>query len=136
MRTPRLSFWSAGCFALLFVLSSAAAAEEEERILRDAGLSNECPALLAFFHARARMEVDGKHLRRLLVQLADDNEEHRAAAKSQLLGFRALALPALRQAANDLDHPQAAAHAASCLPWLEGPSSHKLLISAAHLLAR
>ena len=136
MRAFRFSFWIAGCFVLLFGLSFAEAAEDDERILRDAGLPNECPALLTFFHSRARMELDSEQLRRLLVQLAADSEAQQTAAKSQLLGLGPLALPALRQAANDPDHPQAAARAAKCLPWLEGPSSHKLLTAAAHLLAR
>lgn len=136
MRPLRFSFGVAGCFAFLLALSSVAAAEDDERILRDAGLSSDGPSLLAFFHARARMDVDGEQLRQLLVQLGADDEIHQAAAKSRLLGFGALALPGLRQAANDLDRPQAAARAAGCLPWLEGPSSHKLLTSAAHLLAQ
>jgi HEAT repeat protein len=110
--------------------------EEDERTLQDAGLSGEGSALLAFFHARARMDVEGDRLRRLLAQLAADNEPQCAAAKVELLGLGALALQALRQAANDPDRPQAAALAALCLPWLEGPSSHKLLIAAAHVLAQ
>lgn len=136
MRLLRFSFWIAACFGPLLCTSFAASAEEEERLLRDAGLSSDSPALLAFFHARACMEVDGEHLRKLLTQLATDDDRQQASAKSELLGLGALALPALRQAANDLDRPLTAARAASCLPWLEGPSSPKLLTAAAQLLAR
>lgn len=133
----------ARAFLILTVLVTAPAApaetspvEDEERILRDAGLASDGPALLAFFHARARMDVDGEHLRRLLTQFVGDDEPRRAAAQAELLGFGALALPALRQAANDLSQPQAAARAADCLAWLEGPASQKLLTAAVHLLAQ
>ena len=57
------------------------------------------------------------------------------AATAELLGLGSLALQALRHGANDIDHPDWPLRAASCLPWLEGPSSHKLLIAAARLLA-
>ncbi len=136
MKPPRFSFWMAGCVGLLLTMFCAAASGEDEGILRKAGLSSDGPSLLAFFQARARMDVESEHLRQLVSHLAADSETQRAEARAQLLGLGPLALPALRQAANNLDCPQAAARAASCLPWLEGPSSDKLLTAAAHLLAR
>jgi len=133
----------APAFLILIVLIAAPAAHAEpfaaqndERILRDAGLASEGPALLAFFHARARLDQDGEQLRRLLTQLAGDSEAQRAEAQAKLLGFGALALPALRLAANDLSQPQAAARASDCLAWLEGPSSQQLVTAAVRVLAR
>jgi HEAT repeat protein len=91
---------------------------------------------LAFFHARARTGIDPDRVRVLIRQFAAVSQEERGAATAELLGLGALALPALRQTANDLDHPEVATRAARCLPWLEGPSSRRLLIAAAHLLGQ
>jgi HEAT repeat protein len=109
---------------------------EDEQILHDAGLSSTGPALLAFFHARARTEIDREPLHRLLHQCVQGTAEERGRATAELLGLGPLALPALRQAAGDLDHPELAERASRCLPWLEGPSSHKLLAAAARALAQ
>ncbi|MGH7173303.1 MAG: HEAT repeat domain-containing protein, partial [Gemmataceae bacterium] len=131
------------CLALVFILLPCRLdAEEEypsgdeERILSDAGLSSTGPALLAFFHARARTEIDRAPLHRLLHQCVEGSAEERGRATAELLGLGPLALPALRQTAGDLDHPELAERASRCLPWLEGPSSHKLLSAAAQALAR
>jgi HEAT repeat protein len=109
---------------------------DDERALRDAGLSSSGEALLAFFQARARTEIDREPLQRLLQQCVKGSPEERVRATAELLGLGPLALPALRQAAGDLDRPDLAERAARCLPWLEGPASHKLLIAAAQALAR
>ncbi len=111
------------------------APETDEDTLKAAGLGTDAPALLAFFRARSRTEVDRDHLRHLLRQFADAPPQERGSATAELLGLGPLALPGLRQVANDLDHPEAAERARRCLPWLEGPSSYKLLIAAARVLA-
>jgi HEAT repeat protein len=110
--------------------------DEDERILHDAGLSADGAALLAFFHARARTDIDGEHLHRLRQHFAEGSTEQRMQATSELLGLGPLALPVMRQTLSDVDRPQAAQRALRCLPWLEGESSRKLLIAAAHSLAR
>ncbi|MHB1421678.1 MAG: HEAT repeat domain-containing protein [Gemmataceae bacterium] len=110
--------------------------DEDERILRDAGLSSDDSALLAFFHARARTDIDHGALERLLHQFVAGGNEARVRATAELLGLGSLALQVLRQTVNDIDHREAAGRASRCLPWLEGPSSHKLLTAAAHMLAR
>jgi HEAT repeat protein len=109
---------------------------EDERTLHSAGLSIDGPSLLAFFQARARTEVDREHLRQQLRQFTVGTREERGPATAELLGLGPLALPALRKAANDLDHPEAAARASRCLPWLEGPSSYRLLSAAARVMAQ
>jgi HEAT repeat protein len=136
-------FGAVGFFALLVILApchrvtvSSSRAAEEEQTLLSAGLSGDGPALLAFFHARARTDLDAQQLRQLLRRFADGPQEERNQAAAELLGLGPLALPALRQTANDLDHPDLAQRALRCLPWLEGPASSKLLIAAAHTLAQ
>jgi HEAT repeat protein len=110
-------------------------ADDEQTLLR-AGLSSDGPSLLAFFHARARTEVDRDRLRELLRQFRDGSKQERHAATMELLGLGPLALPLLRQSAKDLDHPYLAARASRCLPWLEGPSSSQLLMAAARTIAQ
>ncbi|HEY7156439.1 MAG TPA: HEAT repeat domain-containing protein [Gemmataceae bacterium] len=139
MQLSPFHFWTVPCFALLLTLSSARAespSAEDEQTLLSAGLSSDGRALLAFFHARARTEIDRDRLRELLRQFADGSDQERDRATTELLGLGPLALPLLRQTANDLDHPDTAARASRCLPWLEGPSSSRLLVAAAHTLAQ
>jgi hypothetical protein len=139
VRRQRFLFWTAGCFALLFALSPCRAepgADDDGALLQSAGVSNDGPALLAFFQARARTQIDVEPLNRLTQQFLDGSPAECDRAASQLVGLGALALPVMRELANDVDHPEAAARAARCLPWLEGPSSHKLLIAAARLLGQ
>ncbi len=141
LSTPSLRvFLSAFAFVsiALFVvgLLCAAGKLEDEQPLRDAGLTNSGPSLLTFFHARARTEIDREPLQRLLQQCANGSPEERGRATAELLGLGPLALPVLRRAVGDLDHPDLAARASRCIPWLEGPASDRLLIAAARALAR
>jgi HEAT repeat protein len=108
----------------------------DEALLQSAGLSDEGPALLAFFHARAQTDIDHTHLHGLLRQFVNGSSEQRAATLTELLGLGPLALPVLRQTANDLDQPHAAERAQRVLPWLEGKSSNNLLAAAARMLAK
>src|SRR5690348_8863355 len=131
MKPAALPFWSVRGVALLLTLSpvvtltyarSAPPTADDEQTLLSAGLSGDGPSLLAFFQARARTEVDRDRLRELLRQFADGSEPEGGAATAELLGLGPLALPLLRQTANDLDRPHVAERASRCLPWLEGPS--------------
>jgi HEAT repeat protein len=138
MQRTSLSLWAASCLALLFASSFAGAASlasEDEQTLHAAGLGSDGSALLAFFHARCRTSADGETLDRLVQQFAAAAREEQESAAAKLLGLGPLALPALRQATNDLDHPEVAARAARCLPWLDGPASLKLVMAAARALA-
>jgi HEAT repeat protein len=145
MRLPLLRGWIAGCVVVLFTLSpchlvtlsSARAAErDDERTLQSAGLSSNGPDLLAFFHARARADVDSQRLRVLLEQLAASSNGERNRATAELLGLGPLAVPALRRAANTLETPELAQRAAHCLRWLEGANSTSLPVTAARVLGR
>src|SRR5690349_5481965 len=120
MRSSPFSCWPVGCFALVLTFSAcpfvpssfAEFAEDDERILREAGLSSDGPALVAFFHARARLDIEHESLQRLLDQFVSGGDEERVRATAELLGLGSLALQGLRQTVNDLDHPQAAVRAA------------------------
>ncbi|HWG41675.1 MAG TPA: HEAT repeat domain-containing protein [Gemmataceae bacterium] len=129
-------FVPAFLFSSMLTARGQSPSTDDELTLHSAGLSADGAALLAFFHARARTDIDRDHLLLLLRQFASGPKEERDSATVELLGLGPLALPILRQAVNDLDHPEVAKRAARCLPWLEGASSHKLLAAAAHLLAQ
>jgi HEAT repeat protein len=118
------------------VHAEPSAAEEDERTLREAGLASDGTALLAFFHARARTDIDHESLDQLLHQFVTGDDQKRVRATAEILGLGSLALQVLRQTVNDLDHPDAAVRASRCLPWLEGPSSHKLVSAAARVLVQ
>jgi HEAT repeat protein len=125
-------FFSDSCYPL----RADVGRDEDEQTLREAGLSNAGPDLLAFFHARARTDIEHEPLHRLLHQFVAGEGEARVRATAELLGLGSLALQVLRQTVSDLDHPDAADRAAHCLPWLEGASSHKLVSAAARVLAQ
>jgi HEAT repeat protein len=110
--------------------------DDDEQTLHSADLSADGPSLLAFFHARARTDIEHERLLLLIRQFASGPKEERASATEELLGLGPLALPSLRQAKRDLDRPEVVKRAERCLPWLEGPSSHQLLAAAARMLAR
>jgi HEAT repeat protein len=136
MRPPRFSFWTA-LFILLFTLSSQlarAAERDDERTLQNAGLPSDGPALLAFFHARSRANVEPNRLQILLDQLVGNSNQERNLATADLLGMGPLAVPALRRAANTLENPELARRAAHCLQWLEGPNHSTLPAAAARVL--
>jgi HEAT repeat protein len=98
-------------------------------------LTADGPSLLAFFRARARTEVDRERLGVLLRQFAGDDDRERSLATAEFLGLGPLALPVLRQAANDLDHPEVAERAGRCVEWLDGRAASRLLVAAARALA-
>ncbi|HEY7311178.1 MAG TPA: hypothetical protein VH643_17590, partial [Gemmataceae bacterium] len=80
MKSSLLRFGIVSCLALLVTVSSAraeATIAEEEQTLLSAGLSGDGPALLAFFHARARTDLDAQQLRQLLRRFADGPQEER-----------------------------------------------------------
>jgi HEAT repeat protein len=127
--------WSACPLVTLSSASAESLSADDEQTLHSAGLPSDGPSLLAFFRARACTETSRDHLRGLLHRLASASKAERDQAMAELLGLGPLALPALRQTANDMDHPEAAARASRCLPWLEGPDGYKLLAAAARALA-
>ncbi len=128
--------------ALLSVTPSPRAEEnlsagrDDDETLHLAGLETDGPALLAFFHARARSEVEPDRLRVLLKQLVSSSARERSLATAEFLGLGPLAVPTLRRAANDLNEVEIARRAAHCLQWLEGSSGTSLPSAAARALAQ
>ena len=98
--------------AALVAHAEPSADDEEERTLRDAGLSSNGSALVTFFQARARTDINHEALHRLLHQFVSGGNEERVRATAELLGLGSLALQVLRQTSNDLDHREAAGRAA------------------------
>jgi len=125
---------------VLFSVSSASAQapadKDDEQTLHSAGLSSDGAFLLAFFHARARADIDPDHLRVVLRQFSADANRERSVATVQFLGMGPLAIPTLRRAANALETPELARRAQSCLYWLEGPPGTRLPVAAARVLAQ
>ncbi len=135
---PRITPWLLA-WAVLIADSPARAEttadKEDEQTLHNAGLSTDGAALLAFFHARARTDIDPDRLRLLLRQFTASTNQERSLATAEFLGLGPLAVPTLRRAANDLETPELARRAQNCLHWLEGPPSANLPAAAARVLA-
>ncbi len=124
-----------GLLATPGVWAEPAPVGDDEQILRGAGLQTDGPALLAFFRTRSRTEADRGRLRELARQFAGPAGPERAAATAELVAWGPLAVPILRQAASDLDNPEAAARARRCLESIQGPAAVALPAAAARLLA-
>src|SRR5579884_3187205 len=126
--------------SLVCGLTTAAApgdppAAADEKTVQAAGLSADGPTLVHFFATRGKADADGEHLRTLVRQLGDESAEVRDRAAAELVAYGPLALPVLRQAANDLDGEEAVTRARRCLLAIEGPDGAALPAAAARLLA-
>src|SRR4051794_27041762 len=135
-------FWLSLVASLASLQGSAADLSEpaedtsaDEQAVRAAGLTTDNPALIDFFRARAKFDLDGDKLRALTQQLGDAAADVRARAAAALVARGPLAVPALRHTANDLADPIAAGVARQCLQTLEGPAASVLPAAAARILA-
>src|SRR5262249_40307115 len=129
-------FYTLSACQPVLVSSPGAAERADERTLQSAGLPSDGPALLAFFHARSRANVDPHRLQILLDQLASNSNQERNLATAELLGLGPLAVPSLRRAANTLENPELARQASHCLHWLEGPNCTALPAASARVLGQ
>src|SRR6185437_10482015 len=118
------------------VHAETSAEKHDDQTLHSAGVAADGPALLAFFHARARTDIDKEQLHALLQQFAAASNRERSLATAQFLGLGPLAIPTLRRAANDLQNPEVAQRASKCLHWLEGASRSTLPAAAARILVQ
>ena len=75
----------------------------DEKILRDAKLPVDGPALLKYFRDRTYKEADPKRLGMLVEQLGDKSFAVREKAHAELLTIGATALAALKEALNSSD---------------------------------
>ncbi len=110
------------------------AAPADERTVQAAGLTADGPTLVSFFRTRGKADADGEHLRALVRQLGDESAAVRDRAAAELVAWGPLAVPVLRQAANDLEE-DAVARARRCLLAIEGPDCAALPAAAARLVA-
>jgi HEAT repeat protein len=106
----------------------------DEQALKAAGLKVNGPALLDFLRKRAAGQADKEQVADLIQALGNKDPILRDKALGELTSLGQAAVPALRQAANELDNADAAALARKCLGQIEGPSGAALTAAAIRAL--
>jgi hypothetical protein len=112
--SPREALMRTSCWPLaaaLLLTAAVAHAEppvvpdtaDDEKLLTDAGVKTDGPALVEFFRARVPADVTPEKLAEMVKQLGDDDFEVREKASAALRGLGVRALPALRRAAAGSD---------------------------------
>jgi hypothetical protein len=107
----------------------------DEKLLQDARVGTDGPALLAFFRSRTPTEGDEQRMRQLVRQLGSDSFEAREEASRALTERGTVALKLLRAALNDPDK-EIARRAEACIGEIEANSGPSLPSAAIRLLAR
>jgi HEAT repeat protein len=105
-------------------------AQSDEQALKAAGLKADGPAMLEFFRQRAAGKADSEKIGTLIKALAEKDAVLHDKAAGELVSIGHAAVPALRQAANELDNAEAAALARKCLHNIEGSSGATLSATA------
>jgi HEAT repeat protein len=130
--------WMALSFAFLAGAGPTAEADadltEAEKVLREAKVGTDGPALLAFFRKRTLPPADRARLAGLVRRLGDDNFAAREKASRELLAVGRPALPLLRRVENDTD-PEVASRARDLILKIEQGSDLALLTAAARVVA-
>jgi HEAT repeat protein len=108
----------------------------DEQVLKNAGINPTGPGLLDFFRKRGQPVGDLDRVRILVRQLGDKDGDVRDRAAGELVAWGPASIPALRQAANDLDDPNTADRARQCLGNIEGAAASALVTTALHVLGR
>jgi hypothetical protein len=116
-------------------LSADEAAEADEKVLKDAGVGTDGPALLDFFRRRTLSDADRKRIGDLIGHLGSNSFDEREAASRSLRARGTPAVPFLRRALGDPD-PEVARRARLCLEELENGPGPALAAAAARTLAR
>jgi HEAT repeat protein len=98
----------------------------DEQTLKAAGLKANGPALLDFLRKRAAGQADREQVADLIQALGNKDPILRDKATGELITLGEAAVPALRQAANELDNADEAALARKCLGQIEGPAGSAL----------
>jgi hypothetical protein len=111
------------------------AAEADERLLREAGVGTDGPALLAFFRARTLADADRRAVEGMVRQLGSDVYAERERATRGLVRRGPPALPFLRRALVGPDL-EARRRARRCLEEIEAGPGPALPAAAARALAR
>src|SRR4051794_34267606 len=84
-------------------------APTDEQALKAAGLKADGPALLDFFRKRAAGRAEEEQIAGLIKALGEKDATLRDKAVGQLVSLGDVAVPSLRQAANELDNAESAA---------------------------
>ena len=113
----------------------SAVAATDEQALKAVGLKADGPTLLEFFKVRAAGKADKDAVAGHVKALADKDAAVRDKAMASLVSLGHPAVPALRQAANELENAEAAALARRCLQHIEGPSGASLSAAAVRAIA-
>jgi HEAT repeat protein len=108
----------------------------DEQTLKAAHLMPTGPGLLEFFRRRMAIDVEPGQLADGVRRLSDPAADVRDAAFGELVSRGAVAVAALRPAANSLDDLDAAGRARQCLRLVEGEGGAALVKAAARLLAQ
>jgi hypothetical protein len=109
--------------------------QADEKLLKDAKLDTDGPALLAFFRQRTLTDADRKQLVALVGRLGSDRFAEREEASRQLIARGTSALPFLREAIQSAD-AEVARRAQECVEQIEAGPGSALPMAAARLLAR
>ncbi|HKI38452.1 MAG TPA: HEAT repeat domain-containing protein [Gemmataceae bacterium] len=137
MHTPR---WPLALVVLL--LAAAVRAEPpaaldtaaDEKLLREAGVKTDGPALVEFFRKRLPAEVTPEKLAAFVKQLGDESFDVREKASADLRALGVRALPALRRAAEDPD-AEVKRRAEDCIAATVSGDAGARTAAAARLLA-
>jgi HEAT repeat protein len=105
--------------AILATPPARGAATQDESSVRSAGLATDGASLLAYLRQRIGGPVEPERLASLIRALASADPTTARKACAELLAIGPAAVPLLRQAAKDVDAPEAASLACHCLRHLE-----------------
>lgn len=109
-------------------------AESDERVLREARIGNDGPALVAFLRGQTLSTEDQKEIRALVQKLGNDTFAVREKAKADLMARGARAIPLLTHASQSTD-PEVASRARECLQKLGKGPGPEILGAAVRLIA-
>ncbi len=119
------------------VPAAAAPAEDgDERLLREAGIASDGPALLRFFRDRVAGGDERDRIAALIKQLGDDSFDQREKASAQLVAIGAKAEAQLREAVKNPPEAEVKQRAELCLREIAKGGTARLPGAAARVLAR
>jgi hypothetical protein len=107
----------------------------DERILKEAGVATDGPALLDYLRRQTPDPTDHARLTRAVRLLGDDSFAVREKATRELIRAGRPALPLLRRAIDDPDR-EIAFRARRCLATVQNAASPKVTAAAARMLAQ
>src|SRR5262249_38762089 len=134
--TTRLASWMGVVGAFLLAAVGGTASEPDttkadEKILQDAKMGIDGPALLDFFKKRTPSEVDRGRILDLIKKLGADDFEVRERATNELTALGAAAAALLRQAAQSSNDIEVIRRCERCLEMIDREARLGLAAAAA-----